>query len=163
MFTLKHFQQQAVQELIRFTLDGLCLPESRFPILLKAPTGAGKTVIVSHYVSELLKERENIAFIWIAPNTLHLQSYQQFQNWFAHQKGLRCLELDCLGTNPVLHPKDILFINWSKVSSQKNVWRQSNERNMSIDSLIHKTKSYGTDIVLIIDEAHLSALTGTMS
>ena len=45
-------------------------------IIFKAPTGSGKTFMVSQTITKIVKENPNIAFsfIWISVNSLHEQS-----------------------------------------------------------------------------------------
>jgi len=68
-----------------------------------------------------------------------------------------------LSGNPVLNPKDLLFVNWSSVDGMKKIWRRENETNTNLETLIENTKSNGTQLILVIDEAHLSAFTGTQA
>jgi type III restriction enzyme len=60
----------------------------------------------------------------------------------------------------VLNAKDLLFVNWSSVDGMKKIWRKENETNTNLETLIENTYSNGTKIILIIDEAHLSAFSG---
>ena len=49
-------------------------------IIFKAPTGSGKTYMVSQAMTQMVKENPNIAFafIWISVNKLHEQSLIAF-------------------------------------------------------------------------------------
>lgn len=56
------FQDNCVEFLIDKTLD----PASKQVITVKAPTGAGKTVMLIKYVDEYLKNTSgNTAFVWL--------------------------------------------------------------------------------------------------
>ena len=56
------FQDNCVEFLMDKTLD----PESKQIITIKAPTGAGKTVILIKYIDEYLKNTNgNTAFVWL--------------------------------------------------------------------------------------------------
>ena len=58
------FQNECVDFLIDKTLDS----GSKQVITIKAPTGAGKTVILIKYVDEYLKNtNKKTAFIWLCP------------------------------------------------------------------------------------------------
>ena len=58
------FQDNCVEYLI----DKTCDAESKQVITIKAPTGAGKTVILIKYVDEYLKNTDGkTAFIWLCP------------------------------------------------------------------------------------------------
>ncbi len=167
MHILKDYQEKAVERLIEYTCDALQMPNRRIQMLLKAPTGAGKTVTMAAYLSQLVQEltlRPNlprdVAFIWLAPNTLHLQSYAALKGFYSELNDLKTLQIDDLSGETELQAKDLLFINWSSVDKEKNTFRKENEQNYNLDTLIHRTAAQGTEIVVIIDEAHLSAFTG---
>jgi type III restriction enzyme len=103
---------------------------------------------------------DNVTFIWFAPNTLHIQSFLSLQKLYADTNKLNCIDLSNLSANPVLNSKDLLFVNWSSVDGMSKIWRKDNESNTNLETLIENTKANGTKIILVIDEAHLSAFTG---
>jgi type III restriction enzyme len=167
MYILKQFQESAVNALLGHTYEALRTSALQIPILLEAPTGSGKTVMVASYLERLTDElplqpglHDNVAFIWFAPNTLHIQSFHSLHKLYADTSKLNCIDLDNLSNNPNLNPKDLLFVNWSSVDGLKKIWRKENETNTNLETLIENTKANGTEIILIIDEAHLSAFTG---
>ncbi len=167
MYILKQFQETAVNALLGHTYEALHTTALQVPILLEAPTGSGKTVMVASYLERLTDElplkpglHNNVAFIWFAPNTLHIQSFHSLNKLYADTSKLKCIDLDNLNNNPNLNPKDLLFVNWSSVDGLKKIWRKENETNTNLETLIENTKANGTEIILIIDEAHLSAFTG---
>ena len=167
MYILKDFQETAVTSLLENTYTALKEPTKQTPILLESPTGSGKTVMMASYIERLVDELQlkpgynsNVAFVWLAPNTLHIQSYHALQNLYSDTQKLNCIDLDNLGSNPILNAKDLLFLNWSSIHSAKNIWRKDNETNTNLETLIENTQANDTSIVLIIDEAHLSAFSG---
>ena len=167
MYILKEFQEKAVKGLLNHTYEALANATLQTPILLEAPTGSGKTVMMAAYLERLTDDlhlqpglHDNVAFIWFAPNTLHIQSFQSLQKLYADANKLSCIDLSTLSNNPVLNPKDLLFVNWSSVDGLKKIWRKDNENNTNLEALIENTKANGTEIILIIDEAHLAAFTG---
>jgi type III restriction enzyme len=167
MIILKDYQLKAVERLIEYSCDALVMPARRIQMLLKAPTGAGKTVTMAAYISQLVTEvvlrpdlPRDLAFIWLAPNTLHLQSYASLKGFYSELNELKTLQLEDLGGNTVLQPKDLLFVNWSSLDKEKNTFRQDNEKGFNLETLIENTYIEGTEIIVIIDEAHLSAFTG---
>ncbi len=170
MYILKEFQEKAVKSLLAHTFDTINTVPTQIPILLEAPTGSGKTVMMASYLERLVEElplqpglHGNVAFIWFAPNTLHIQSFISLQKLYSDTKKLNCIDLSDLSGNPVLNPKDLLFVNWSSVDGMKKIWRKENESNTNLETLIENTKSNGTQLILVIDEAHLSAFTGTQA
>lgn len=150
-----------------YTFEALAETPEQVPILLEAPTGSGKTVMMADYLYRLVDElplqpslNPNTAFIWIAPNTLHIQSLKSLQKLYADTAKLRSIDLSELSTNPVLNPRDLLFVNWSSVDGMKKIWRKENETNTNLETLIENTKAQDTQLILVIDEAHLGAFTG---
>lgn len=167
MYLLTTFQEKAVNQLLTYTYESLTYGASQTAILLESPTGSGKTVMMAAYLERLIDElplqpdgTSNVAFIWFAPNTLHIQSFESLQDMYADTRKLRCMDLSHLTNNPVLNPCDLLFVNWSSVDSLKKIWRRDNEQNINLETLIVNTKQKGTKLILVIDEAHLSAFSG---
>ncbi|MBL0315057.1 MAG: DEAD/DEAH box helicase family protein [Flavobacteriales bacterium] len=167
MFTLKEYQQKAVDQLMDFTCDALMLSGRRIPLLLKAPTGSGKTVTMASYLSQLMEQVRlrpglpaDMAIIWLAPNTLHLQSYTSLKGFYSELNDLRTLQISDVQARNGLQAKDLLFLNWSSVDKEKNTFRQSGETGQSLEILIEQTKLRDVEIVVVIDEAHLTAFTG---
>lgn len=167
MIILKEYQQKAVERLLEFSCEALAIPNRRQQMLLKAPTGAGKTVTMAAFVSQLVQEvvlrsglPRDLTFIWLAPNTLHLQSYASLKGFYSELNDLKTLQLDDLGGNTVLQPNDLLFVNWSSLDKEKNTFRRENEQGFNLDTLIENTYQQSTEIIVIVDEAHLSAFTG---
>ena len=170
MYILKEFQEDAVKSLLRNTFECLSLSQTQQQILLEAPTGSGKTVMMASFLERLIDElplqpglHTNVAFAWFAPNTLHIQSFNSLQSLYSDTRKLNCIDLDNLGSNPVLNPNDLLFVNWSSVDSLTKIWRRDNESNTNLETMIENTKNNGTEIILVIDEAHLSAFSGTQA
>ena len=167
MYILKDFQERAVIGLLNHTYEALNNAQNQIQILLEAPTGSGKTVMMASYLERLVEElplhpglSDNVAFIWFAPNTLHIQSFVSLQKLYADTSKLNCIDLSYLNDNPVLNPKDLLFVNWSSVDGMSKIWRKENENNTNLETLIENTNGNGSQIILVIDEAHLSAFTG---
>lgn len=167
MYILKDFQEKAVKSLLNHTFETINTQQTQIPILLDAPTGSGKTVMMASYIERVMEELplqpgldNNVTFIWFAPNTLHIQSFLSLQKLYSDTNKLNCIDLSNLSSNPVLNPKDLLFVNWSSVDGMKKIWRKENETDTNLETLIENTKANGTQIILVIDEAHLSAFTG---
>lgn len=96
------YQQKHVKELVDKTIDLLCIGGQRRPLIFKAPTGSGKTVMASLMLLMLTDELQSrgdcpyqeVAYIWIAPNKLHEQSYLKLKNSFAETRTLRAMMYD---------------------------------------------------------------------
>ena len=158
------YQQKAVKELVEKTVDLLRLNGNRQQLIFKAPTGAGKTVMASEMLAILAEELQarsdlpfqHVAYIWIAPNKLHEQSYFKMKNFFTETRLLRAVMYDELDhCDGVIKPGEILFVNWASINSDKNIMVRDGEQNRSLFNITDRTKENGTPIVVIIDEEHL--------
>lgn len=158
------YQQKAVKELVEKTVDLLRLNGNRQQLIFKAPTGAGKTVMASEMLATLAEELQtrsdlpfqHVAYIWIAPNKLHEQSYFKMKNFFTETRLLRAVMYDELDhCDGVIKPGEILFVNWASINSDKNIMVRDGEQNRSLFNITDRTKEDGTPIVIIIDEEHL--------
>ena len=139
-------------------------------ILLKAITGAGKTVIAGTYIEEMFKSYNNLAFIWISVGKggLHLQTRDSLSEKLSKSIEIKLVEEALLCSS--LEDKDVLILNWENLNTKKKdkhgieyfdnrVMKKGEKRNL-ID-LCTNTKDNDTKIVLIIDESHNSAKSKT--
>ena len=160
-----NYQQKAVKELVEKTIDLLKLSGKRQQLVFKAPTGAGKTVMASEMLGVLTEELQSrsdlpsqeVAFIWIAPNKLHEQSYFKMKNYFTESRKLRAVMYDELDhTDGIIHPGEILFVNWASINSDNNIMVRDGEQNRSLYEITRRTQEeQGTPIIIVIDEEHL--------
>lgn len=159
------YQQNAVGELVEKTIKLLGLSGYRHKLVFKAPTGAGKTVMASEMLSRLseeLKERGDapfteVAYIWIAPNKLHEQSYFKMKNYFTENCVLRPVIYDELdhSADGYIKPGEILFVNWESVNKDKNIMVRDTENSGSLYDITRRTQEDNDiPIVVIIDEEH---------
>ena len=126
MIELKTYQSEAVSGLIKDTFSLLRMPGARQKIVFKAPTGAGKTVTMAAYLNSLCEElpdrldvpQKRLAFIWIAPNQLHLQSFNALKNYFAELRSIRPIQFEDISDDK-LNPNEVLFLNWQSIIPNK--------------------------------------------
>ena len=81
------FQEQAVLKLLDLTAK----QTSKQTVVMKAPTGSGKTIILIDYVDEYLTNvNNNTAFIWLCPGkgNLEEQSRDKMQKIAPHRTCL---------------------------------------------------------------------------
>jgi type III restriction enzyme len=158
------YQQKAIKELTEKTIDLLNLGEKRKKLIFEAPTGSGKTVMASVALSEIVEELKNrsdsryqeVAFIWIAPNKLHEQSYFKIKHAFGETRRLRPVMYDELDhSEGCLHPSEILFVNWESINKENAVIMRESEQGKSLCEITQRTQEQGTPIVVIIDEEHM--------
>lgn len=128
-------------------------------IILKAPTGSGKTYMISQALSKIVKEqgtKNSYSFIWLSVNSLHEQSRESLTRYLEEERLLDCITIDDLQNN-VIEENDIVFINWDSLIKENNVFRMDNEKDWNLHSVISNTKEDGREIILIIDESHRTA------
>ena len=129
-------------------------------IIFKAPTGSGKTYMVSQAMTQMVKENPNIAFafIWISVNKLHEQSLNSLSCYFEDERLLECLTNTELNNNTI-EQNEIMFVNWESINKENSLFRVDNEQNWNLQTVVENTKDEGRTIVLLIDESHRNAKT----
>ena len=143
------YHEKAVGQLVENTINLLGSNGNRRQVVLKAPTGAGKTVMASEMLAtltEALQSRSDlpfrqVAFIWIAPNKLHQQSYFKMKNFFTETKLLKPVMFDELDqSDGIIHQGEVLFVNWESINSKNNLIVRENEQGLSLYDIARKTR-----------------------
>lgn len=144
------FQNECVEFLIDKTVD----INSKQVITVKAPTGAGKTVILIKYVDEYLKNTDgHTAFVWLCPGkgNLEEQSKDSMEN-LTPQRDTRNLMYSMLSG---FEPGSVTFINWELVTKKGNTALKDSERSNLFEKIAEAHKD-GIRFVVIIDEEHMN-------
>jgi type III restriction enzyme len=136
-------------------------------VVFKAPTGAGKTIVMCETLYDFSTQiktnnylqNRNFAYIWLAPNELHYQSLTSFRTFFEDSRVIRPITFNDI-TDDKLLPHDLLFLNWQSISNEGNILIRENETGRNLPNFINTTKIDGTEIIVIIDEAHLYGTKG---
>ena len=120
------FQEKAVMKLLEMTTDS----NEKQTIIMRAPTGAGKTIILIDFIDEYLnKVNPNTAFVWMCPGKgdLEEQSREKMQK-FAPQRNTQDLK-DALQNG--FTPEGTTFINWELVTKKGNTsLRECEKKNL---------------------------------
>ena len=164
---LKQYQENSIQKLVNSVIEQLDIDGMRRKIVFQAPTGAGKTVMVTEALCRLHEtiadsdcQYNRVAFIWIAPNTLHRQSYLSMKNAFTETNRLTPViyeELDQT-VDGYIKPGEVFFVNWQSINKAKNVMVRGSEQTSSVYDIINRTTNeHNIPIVCIIDEEHMFA------
>ncbi len=167
MITLKTYQEEALEGLVKDTFKLLKAPGGRQKMVFKAPTGSGKTVSMAAYLNRLCEELPDkldiplrqMAFIWIAPNQLHLQSFSALKNYFVELRSIKPIQFEDI-TDDRLKPNEVLFLNWQSVNKEGNLYIKENESDKTLVNYINEAKLHDTEVIVILDEAHLFASKG---
>lgn len=164
MIELKDYQKKAIRELRQKMVDMLNDDEDRQRLVFKAPTGAGKTVMASALLDEVTRDLPmngackytQVAWVWIAPNKLHQQSYRSMRNFFSETRSLRPVMFDECDHLEGLNKGNVLFLNWESINKDNAVMIRDNEQNRTLYELIRRTKiDKHMPVVVIIDEEHM--------
>ena len=164
MIELKNYQRTAVHELKERVVRLLNFGGRRNKMVFKAPTGSGKTVMVSAMMDELQRELKEsgeckytrVAWVWIAPNKLHQQSYRSMRNFFSETRSLRPVMFDECEHLEGLRDGEVLFLNWESINKDNAVLIRDNEQNRTLYELLRHTRiENGIPVVVIIDEEHM--------
>ncbi len=160
------YQQKAITELVDKTIKLLSYNGNRQILVFKSPTGSGKTVMASEMLRRLNDELgdrpdapfNEVAYIWIAPNKLHEQSYFKMKNVFTETRELHPAIYDELdhSVEGYIKPGEILFVNWESVNKDNAVMVRETELCASLYDITRRTQEdHGIPIIVIIDEEHM--------
>jgi type III restriction enzyme len=164
MFKPLKYQEEAVTELQKDFYKLLKKPSARHIMVFKAPTGSGKTVMMATFLNRITEElpertdleKQKVAYIWIAPNKLYIQSYDSIKNYFSETRTIRPIFFEDV-TGDALQPNEVLFVNWESINKEKNMMVRNNETNKNLYSFVNQSKLKDIEIIVIIDEEHMFA------
>ncbi len=152
------YKETAVKQLLE-KANELLEDNNSDNIIFKAPTGAGKTIIMADFLMQFVSERKDhrtFSFIWAAPRKLHLQSKEKLESFYKDNRILECSNIEEL-TDKKINENEILFLNWESINKKDNVFIRENENDFNLTSIINNTIEEGREIILVIDESHHTA------
>lgn len=161
---LKTFQKIRIDELSNAFLELWKTGNYKLPIIFKAPTGAGKTVMMAEFLRCLDDNyhfHEDKAYIWVSfgGDDSYMQSKNKLHTYFNEGTDMFLKDVSNLSDGK-LFKNNIFFINWSKIKGtdkESKKLRKPTEYTGSelgvFDEYIKSTKKE-RELVLIIDEAH---------
>lgn len=159
MMELKNYQREAVERLKEKVERAIRSPENEI-VIFQAPTGSGKTLMVSETLKKLVKEGKHgkkLSFIWISVRHLHEQSKEKLERYYEDDRLIQCSYFEDLEDRKI-GENEILFINWHSINKKDiNIYIRENEQDNNLNAIIQNTKEEGRDIILIIDESHHTA------
>ncbi len=161
---LMDFQKKAVDALSKSFFDLWKTGNYHLSLVFKAPTGAGKTIMMAEFLRTLdgnYHFDDDKAYIWISfgGDDSYMQSKDKLYTYFNNGTDMALKDKNDLSLKE-LSKNNIFFINWSKIKSSTKdgkVLRKDCEITSGdygiFDEYIHNTREK-RDLVLIIDEAH---------
>ena len=160
MIVLRPYQDKVVSDLYS-TTTYLLQKTGNKVIVLKAPTGSGKTIMMAEFLRKLVSENTTsflLSFIWAAPRQLHIQSQGKLERYYYENKALKCSFFEDL-VDKKIDENEILFLNWESINKKDNIYIRENENDFNLSSVLQNTRDQGRQVILIIDESHFSTNT----
>lgn len=161
---LKQYQSNAVDELLLKTNLLLNKNLDKKTIVFQSPTGSGKTLMLTEYIEQIIKENENedLCFLWmsIGKGELHKQSYNSLKREFQGFPSIYLLEEEFFGYRETIEQNEVVVVNWEKLrakDSKTNEWNNilmKDKETINFKELIRNTKEEDRKIIMIIDESH---------
>lgn len=143
---LKNFQEKAIRSLH----DAMALEGVR-DVVLHSPTGSGKTIVLTRFMSEYMRENPGTVFVWLTPGKGNLaEQSKEKMDLYCHNALTKLLSDAMTGG---FEPGDAVFINWEKLTHENNVVLKDSERDNLYD-LIKKAHDAHVTFKVVIDECH---------
>lgn len=152
---LANYQRRAIDELVSSSL-GLIKGDFDVDnnlIVFAAPTGSGKTVMLTKYIEEMVDKESDISFIWFSPGDGDLieQSYKSVKRNISNK--IKCTLVESKKGRLEINNKEIFFLNWEKVNKTNNKLNRGGDLP-TFKETINRSVDKGRKIVVIIDEFH---------
>lgn len=120
-------------------------------VILKSPTGSGKTIMLTNFIYEYGKGNFGNVFIWLTPGkgNLEEQSKEKMDKYIhnSRTKLLRDVMTDGF------HENDACFINWEKLTKKGNNALKESEKG-NFEEKIAAAHRENLEFIIIIDESH---------
>ena len=142
---LANFQLNAIKSLLE-RMDEPCRE-----IVLKSPTGSGKTIMLTHFMDEYVKGHAKTVFVWLTPGKGNLEEQSKAKmDKYIHNAQTKLLA-DVMTSG--FQENDCCFINWEKLTKKGNNALKDSERTNFLEWI---DKAFNNDISfkIIIDESH---------
>ena len=141
---LKNFQIEAMAQL------NDAMGKGGRDIVLKSPTGSGKTIILTTFMHDYMKANPNIVFVWLTPGKGELQEQSKAKmDLYCHGASTKNLADVMTGG---FTAGDAVFINWQKLTMEGNVALKDSERTNFLE-WIQKAFGAGIKFKVVIDES----------
>lgn len=142
---LANFQLKTIKLLLE------SMEEKTRDIILKSPTGSGKTIILTHFMDEYIKGHSKTVFVWLTPGkgNLEEQSKEKMDRYIHNAQTKLLLDVMTSG----FEENDSCFINWEKLTKKGNNALKDSEKTNFLEH-IEKALNDELEFKIIIDESH---------
>ena len=143
-------------QLVEFQLKAIAklkeaMENDKRDIILKSPTGSGKTIMLTHFMDEYCKSAPNIVFIWLTPGKGDLEEQSKAKmDKYVHNAQTKLLA-DVMTSG--FAENDCCFINWEKLTKKGNNALKEGERKNFLEH-IETAQNNGLLFKVIVDESH---------
>jgi type III restriction enzyme len=161
---LKDFQEEAVQQLLGHVVSARqeATRGIHQALSLAAPTGSGKTVVMTALIEEILEGDDATArdpdavFLWLTDQPeLNEQTRQKMIATSSVLSGHQLVVVDAAIDQPALFPGKVYFLNTQKLAKNSSLVRHGDDRTYTLWQWLTRTiRERPTSFYLIIDEAH---------
>ena len=142
---LKEFQLNAVKSLF----EAMAIPTC--DIILKSPTGSGKTIILTYFMHQYIQSFPKTVFVWLTPGKANLEEQSKAKmDKYIHASQTKLLS-DVMTAG--FEENDSCFINWEKLTKKGNNALKDSERTNFLEHIQHALND-GIRFVIIVDESH---------
>lgn len=139
------FQLKAIKDLLE------SMEEPQRDIILKSPTGSGKTIILTHFMDEYMQGHTKTVFVWLTPGKGNLEEQSKAKmDAYIHNAQTKLLA-DVMTAG--FAENDSCFINWEKLTKKGNNALKDSERTNFLE-WIEKAFNDGLSFKIVIDESH---------
>lgn len=145
MMELKEFQLKAVKSLFE------AMEKPTRDIILKSPTGSGKTIILTYFMHQYIQSYSKTVFVWLTPGKGNLEEQSKAKmDKYIHASQTKLLS-DVMTAG--FEENDNCFINWEKLTKKGNNALKDSERTNFLEHIQHALND-GLHFVIIVDESH---------
>ena len=142
---LKEFQLNAVKSLFEV------METPARDIILKSPTGSGKTIILTYFMHQYIQSFPKTVFVWLTPGKGNLEEQSKAKmDKYIHASQTKLLS-DVMTAG--FEENDSCFINWEKLTKKGNNALKDSERTNFLEHIQHALND-GIRFVIIVDESH---------
>jgi len=162
LFDFQKEAKEKLSETIRMAHTLLNMSNAPQIISFSAPTGAGKTIIMTSLIEDIFFGTDisaadpNSIFVWISDMPdLNEQSKEKIEKKSDRIRISQLITLDSNYDKELLEQGNIYFLNTQKIGSDKLLTQKSDKRANTIWEMFSNTaRKYRNNFYIVIDEAH---------